>query len=80
MFSKVRTGVAALAAKVEQAALARLPGGTVIWTETNVDGGGAYEAHVRKANGAEVVVLVNEDFEVTAVKRGCPGGPPSSQS
>ena len=64
-----------VAAKVEQAALARLPGATVIRTETNADGGSAYEAHVRKADGTEVVVLVDEDFEVTAVRKGCAGGP-----
>jgi uncharacterized membrane protein YkoI len=63
-------------AKVEAAALAKVPG-TVIRSET--DRGGVYEAHVRKSDGTEVEVKVNKDFEVTAVEthaggRGGPGG------
>ena len=53
--------------KVSRAALAKVPGGTVVRTETDVDHGSAYEAHVRKADGTEVEVLVNKDFEATAV-------------
>ena len=51
--------------------------------ETDVDHGSPYEAHVRKSDGTELEVLVNEDFEVTAVntmgQRGGPGGPPPQQ-
>ena len=36
-------------------------------TETDVDHGSPYEAHLRKADGTELEVLVNKDFEVTAV-------------
>jgi hypothetical protein len=54
------------AEKVEAAALARVKGGTVLRVET--DRGGVYEAHVRKADGAEVEVKVNRAFEVTAVE------------
>jgi uncharacterized membrane protein YkoI len=54
------------AAKVEQAALAKLPGATVLRVET--DAGGVYEAHVRKSDGSEVEVKVNKSFEVTAVE------------
>ncbi len=63
------------ATKVSAAALASTAGGTVIRTETNTDGGGAYEAHVRKADGTEVTVLVDESFKVVGTEtRGCHGG------
>ena len=55
------------AAKVKAAALKKLPGATVLRVETNVDGGGPYEAHVTKANGTEAVVLVDASFNATAV-------------
>jgi uncharacterized membrane protein YkoI len=55
------------AAKVKAAALAKVPGGTVLRVETDADHGSPYEAHVRKSDGTEVEVLVNKDFEVTAV-------------
>jgi uncharacterized membrane protein YkoI len=53
------------AVKVKAAALARADG-TVLRVET--DAGGVYEAHIRKADGTEVEVKVNRDFEVTAVE------------
>ena len=56
-----------VAAKVKAAAQAKVSGGTVLRVETDVDHGSPYEAHVRKADGTEVEVLVNESFEVTAV-------------
>jgi uncharacterized membrane protein YkoI len=75
------------AAKVEEAALAKVDGGTIIRVETDAQHGSAYEAHVRKADGTEVEVLVSDAFEVTEVKemggdgrgghgggRGGPGG------
>jgi len=52
------------AAKVKAAALAKVPG-TVERVETDVDHGSPYEAHVRKADGTEVEVLVDKDFQVT---------------
>jgi hypothetical protein len=67
-----------VAAKVKAAALAKVDG-TVIRTETDADHGSPYEAHVRKADGTEVEVLVNSSFEVTAVNAmpaHGPGGPP----
>ena len=54
------------AAKVKAAALARVPGGTVVRTET--DDGGIYEAHVRKPDGSEVEVKVDRQFKVTGVE------------
>jgi uncharacterized membrane protein YkoI len=56
------------AAKVKAAALAKVPGGTVLRAETNSDGSSPYEAHVRKSDGTEVVVLVNSSFEATSVE------------
>jgi hypothetical protein len=56
-----------VAASVTKAALAKVPGGTVERVETDVDHGSPYEAHVRKADGTELEVLVNKDFAVTAV-------------
>lgn len=55
------------AAKVKAAALAKVPGGSVERVETDVDHGSPYEAHVRKADGTELEVLVDKDFQGTAV-------------
>ena len=55
------------AAKVKAAALAKVSGGTVERVETDADHGSPYEAHVRKADGTELEVLVDKDFQVTAV-------------
>ena len=60
---------------MRQAALAKVTGGTIIRTETDVDHGSPYEAHVRKSDGTEVEVLVNKQFEVTAVNEMGNGGP-----
>ena len=53
------------ASKVEAAAKAKVPGGTIERVETDADTGSAYEAHVRKADGSEVVVYVDASFNVT---------------
>src|SRR3954463_8071501 len=58
--------------KVEAAALAKVPGGTIVRTET--DDGGVYEAHVRRTDGTEVEVKVDKDFAVTAVDARPAGG------
>jgi hypothetical protein len=69
------------AAKVKAAALAKVPGGTVLRAESGGHGGAAYHAHVRKSDGTEVVVLVDKDFKATSVEtrpaggRGGHGGP-----
>jgi uncharacterized membrane protein YkoI len=62
------------AAKVEAAAKAKVPGGTVERVETDADTGSAYEAHVRKADGSEVIVYVDASFHVTGT--GTMGGHP----
>jgi len=65
------------AAKVRAAALAAVPGATVIRVETD-SAGAAYEAHLRKADGSEVTVKLNSAFKVTATQQGF-GAPPAGQ-
>lgn len=65
---------------VRTAALAAVPGGTVLRVETDSDGS-PYEAHVRRADSTGVVVKVNEAFAVTGIEEGHggrrgPGGGP----
>ncbi len=60
--------------KVKAAALAKVPGGTVLRAEKGGPGGAAYHAHVRKADGTEVVVLVTATFEATSVQTRPAGG------
>ena len=69
------TGTAA--AKARAAALAAVPGATVIRVETD-SAGAAYEAHLRKADGTEVTVKLNSAFTVTATQQGF-GAPPAGQ-
>jgi len=66
------------ASRVRAAALAAVPGGTIIRVETDSDGS-PYEAHVRKADGTFVTVKVSRDFKVTSTETGC-GGHGSDQS
>jgi hypothetical protein len=54
------------ATKVKEAALAKVSG-TVERVETDADHGSPYEAHIRKSDGTELEVLVDKNFEVTAV-------------
>jgi hypothetical protein len=61
------------AEKVKAAALAKLPGATILRVET--DDGGVYEAHVRKSDGTEAEVHVDKDFAVTSVDTRPAGGP-----
>jgi hypothetical protein len=77
----------AAAAKVKAAALAKVPGATVLRTEAGGPYGTPYHAHVRTSSGTLQVVLVNASFEATAVQadqgrggrgrggHGGPGGP-----
>jgi len=56
------------AAKVEAAALAKVPNGTIVRVETDADGNAAYEAHMTKADGTPVTVYVDKEFEVVSVE------------
>ena len=57
-----------VAAKVKAAALKKVPGATVLRTEAGGPYNSAYHAHIRTADGAAQVVLVNGQFEATAVQ------------
>jgi hypothetical protein len=59
---------AGVAAKVKAAALDKVPGATVLRTESGGPYGSAYHAHVKTSGGALKVVLVNASFEATAVQ------------
>jgi hypothetical protein len=67
------TGTAA--EQVTAAALAAVPGGTVIRVETD-SAGSPYEAHVTKADGSQVTLKLDESFTVTATEEGFGGGGP----
>ncbi len=56
------------ASRVEAAAKAKVPNGTIVRVETDADGNAAYEAHLTKADGTRVTVYVNEQFEVVCVE------------
>ena len=56
------------AAKVEAAAKAKVPNGTIVRVETDADGHATYEAHMTKADGTPVTVYVNDQFEVVSVE------------
>jgi hypothetical protein len=68
-----------VAAKVKAAALAKVPGATVLRTEAGGPSGSAYHAHIKTSDGKLEVVLVNASFQATAVQadhargRGGPG-------
>jgi hypothetical protein len=70
------TGTAAT--KVEQLALDKVPGATVVRVETDADGNAAYEAHMVKSDGTPVTVYVSKDFQVVSVQSGMPGQPSAS--
>ena len=56
------------ATKVTQAALAKVPGGTVVRVETDADGHAPYEAHMTKSDGTPVTVYVDKSFSVVSVE------------
>jgi hypothetical protein len=66
-----------IAQKVRAAALAAVPGGTILRVETDAQGS-PYEAHLRKAEGTEVTVKVDKAFKVTAIETHDEGGTPSA--
>jgi len=58
----------AVAAKVKAAALAKVPGATVLETESGGPYGTPYHAHIKTSAGKLEVVLVDEGFTATAVQ------------
>ncbi len=67
------------AAKVKAAALAAVPGGTIIRVETD-SAGSPYEAHVKKSDGSVVTVKVDGSFKATTTESGFGAGARASQS
>ncbi len=70
------------AAKVKAAALAKVPGATVLRTESGGPYSTPYHAHIKTSDGKLQVVLVDSSFKATAVqadngpgRRGGHGGP-----
>jgi len=60
--------------KVKAAALAAVPGGTIIRVETDSEGS-PYEAHVKKSDGSIVTVKVDANFAVSSTNTGFGRGP-----
>ena len=58
------------AAKVREAALAKVSGGTIERVETDADGNAAYEARMTRSDGSRVTVYVNKSFEVVGTQNG----------
>jgi len=60
--------------KAKAAALAAVPGATIVRVETDADGA-AYEAHITKPDGSAATVKMDKDFKVTGVEadQGRPG-------
>jgi hypothetical protein len=65
--------------KVKAAALAAVPGATVIRVETD-SAGSPYEAHMKKTDGTYVTVKVDSSFKVTETDDGFGAGPPGGQT
>jgi hypothetical protein len=59
--------------KVEAAATAKLPGATVIRSETDADGNALYEVHMVQSDGTPATVYVDKSFGVVSVQTGMPG-------
>ena len=60
--------------KVKAAALAAVPGATIIRVETD-SAGSPYEAHITKADGTQVTLKIDASFKVTATEQGFGAGP-----
>ena len=54
--------------QVQAAALAKVPGGTIVRVETDADGHAAYEAHMTKSDGTPVTVYVDKSYNVVSVE------------
>lgn len=55
--------------KVKAAALAAVPGGTVLRVENDAEGA-TYEAHMTKSDGTRVTVKLDANFKVTSTENG----------
>jgi len=66
----------ATAATLRAAALTAVPGASVYRIETDA-GDGAYEVHMKKADGSLVTVKFDKDLKVTKVESGMGAGDPA---
>jgi hypothetical protein len=66
--------------KVEAAATAKLPGATIVRSETDADGNAAYEVHMVQQDGTPATVYVDKSFGVVKVESGMPGAPRQQQA
>ncbi len=71
--------------KATAAATAKVSGGTVIRAETDVDGDGTYEVHMKTSSGSMVTVFLDSNFNYSSQTDGMsaknPGhGPDTSKS
>jgi hypothetical protein len=64
------------AAALRAAALKAVPGASVYRVETDA-GNGAYEVHMKKADGALVTVKFDKNLKVTKVESGMGAGDPA---
>jgi hypothetical protein len=62
------------ASKTEAAVKAKYPDATIDRMEKDSDGRSVYEAHITKADGTHVTVLLDADFTVTGEDAMGPGG------
>lgn len=60
--------------KATAAATAKVSGATVLRAETEADGKGTYEVHMRKSDGSHTTVYLDTNFTVTSTEDG-PNGP-----
>ena len=63
------------AAKVEAAVKAEYPDATIDRMEKDADGMSVYEAHITKADGTHVTVMLDESFAITGEQQMGRGGP-----
>ena len=56
------------ATSVRNAALAKVPGATIVRVETDADGNAPYEAHIIKSDGTPATVYVDKSFNVVSVE------------
>ena len=65
------------AANAKAAALAAVPGGTIVRVENDAEGA-TYEAHMTKADGSYVTVKMDGNFKVTGIESGFATPPPTA--
>ena len=65
--------------KATTAATAKVSGGTVVRAETDADGDGTYEVHMKDSSGNMVTVFLDANFNVTSQTNGMSAKNPAPQ-